>query len=50
MIHEGNVEEILGENGYLTGINQTTNDEGEIINEEEVIIKAQSITICSLSY
>lgn len=43
MIHEGNVEEILGENGYLTGINQTTNDEGEIINEEEVIIKAQSV-------
>ncbi|GEN71567.1 hypothetical protein [Chryseobacterium lathyri] len=43
MIHENNTEEILGENGFLKGINRTTNDNGEIISEEEVNVKAGSV-------
>lgn len=43
MIHEGNSEEILGENGFLKGISRTTDDNGNVIEEKEVIIKAQSV-------
>lgn len=43
MIHEGNVEEILGENGFLKGIYRTTDDDGQIIEEKEEILKAQSV-------
>lgn len=43
VIHEGNVEEIMGKNGVLKGIYRTTNDEGEIIAEKEEILKAQSV-------
>lgn len=43
MIHEGNVEEILGENGYLKGIYITKDDNGQIIEEKEEILKAQSV-------
>lgn len=43
MIHEGNVEEIMDENGFLTGIVRTTDDSGHIIEEKEEILKAQSV-------
>ena len=43
MIHEGNVEEIMGENGLLTGIYRTTDDNGQIIEEKEEVLKAGSV-------
>ncbi|TXI87152.1 MAG: hypothetical protein E6Q36_07940 [Chryseobacterium sp.] len=43
MIHEGNVEEIMGKDGVLKGIYRTTNDEGEIVEEKEAPLKAQSV-------
>lgn len=43
MIHEGNVEEILGEDGFLKGIYRTTDDNGQIIEEKEEILKVQSV-------
>lgn len=43
MIHEGNLEEILGENGILKGISRTTDDNGQIIEEKEVVVKAGSV-------
>ncbi|KFF13126.1 hypothetical protein IW15_10210 [Chryseobacterium soli] len=43
MIHEGNVEEIMGENGVLKGILRTTNDAGEVVEEKEEVLKAQSV-------
>ncbi|PIF44934.1 hypothetical protein CLU96_1933 [Chryseobacterium sp. 52] len=43
MIHEGNVEEIMGENGVLKGILQTKDEEGNVISEVEEILKAQSV-------
>ncbi|UCA61652.1 hypothetical protein KB553_08970 [Chryseobacterium rhizoplanae] len=43
MIHEGNVEEILGEDGFLKGIYRTTDNKGQIIEEKEEILKAQSV-------
>ena len=42
-IHEGNVEEVLGANGMLYGTLVTRNNEGIIISEEEVPLKAQSV-------
>ncbi|MEI7487869.1 MAG: hypothetical protein WCJ72_10760 [Chryseobacterium sp.] len=43
VIHENNVEEIMGKNGVLKGICRITNDEGEIVEEKEEILKAQSV-------
>lgn len=43
MIHEGNSEEIIGKNGFLKGILRTTDDEGNLIEEKEQVIKAQSV-------
>jgi hypothetical protein len=43
MIHEGNVEEIMGESGVLKGIYRTTDDNGQIIEEKESVLKAQSV-------
>lgn len=43
MIHEGNIEEVLGENGVLKGISRTTDDNGQIIEEKEVVVKAGSV-------
>ncbi|REC64061.1 hypothetical protein DRF65_00355 [Chryseobacterium pennae] len=43
MIHEGNMEEILGENGFLKGIYRTTDENGQIIEEKEEILKVQSV-------
>ncbi|WP_374459182.1 hypothetical protein [Chryseobacterium taeanense] len=43
MIHEGNVEEIMGKTGVLKGINRTTDDNGQIIEEKETVLKAQSV-------
>jgi hypothetical protein len=43
MIHEGNVEEITGPNGLLKGIVRTYDDEGNIIEEKEEVLKAKSV-------
>jgi hypothetical protein len=43
LIHEGNVEEIMGKNGVLKGIYRTTDDAGEIVEEKEAPLKAQSV-------
>lgn len=43
MIHEENMEEILGENGFLKGIYRTTDDNGQIVEEKEEILKVQSV-------
>ncbi|MGE4513127.1 MAG: hypothetical protein AB7E26_04835 [Chryseobacterium sp.] len=43
MIHEENVEEIMDKNGVLKGIYRTTDDNGQIIEEKETVLKAQSV-------
>ncbi|MDV7696306.1 hypothetical protein N6B72_05170 [Chryseobacterium soli] len=43
MIHEGNVEELVGKNGVLKGIYRTTNDAGVIVEEKEGVLKVNSI-------
>lgn len=43
LIHEGNVEEIVGKDGVLKGILRTTNENGGIISEKEEVLKAQSV-------
>lgn len=43
MIHEGNVEEIMGKSGVLKGTLRTTDDEGSIIEEKEEVLKAKSV-------
>lgn len=43
MIHEANVEEIMGENGVLKGVWRTTDDQGQIIEEKDEVLKAQSV-------
>lgn len=44
MIHEGNIEEVVGADGnVLTGMLTTYADDGTIISEVEEILKAQSV-------
>lgn len=44
MIHEGNVEEIVGADGnVLTGMLTTYADDGSIISEVEEVLKSQSV-------
>lgn len=44
MIHEGNVEEIMGEDGnLLTGMLTEYDDAGNIISETPEVLKAQSV-------
>jgi len=44
MIHEGNVEEIMGEDGnLLTGMLTEYDDDGNIISETPEVLKAQSV-------
>lgn len=43
LIHERNAEELIGENGVLKGIRRTTNNDGQVIEEKEEIIKVPSI-------
>ncbi|BFO64135.1 hypothetical protein [Chryseobacterium sp. KCF3-3] len=43
MIHEGNVEEIMGKNGVLKGTLRTTDDEDKIIEEKVEVLKAKSV-------
>jgi hypothetical protein len=43
MIHEDNVEEIIGKNGVLKGVRRTTNDQGDVIEEKEEVLKTQSV-------
>ncbi|MDN4014475.1 hypothetical protein QX233_18545 [Chryseobacterium gambrini] len=43
MIHEGNVEQVMGKDGFLKGIYRTTDDEGLVTDEKEAILKAPSV-------
>ncbi len=43
MIHENNVEEIMGKDGVLKATAVTRDDEGNIIEEKQEVLKASSI-------
>ena len=43
MIHEGNVEQVMGKDGFLKGIYRTTDDDGKVTEEKEAILKAPSV-------
>ncbi|HCM34123.1 hypothetical protein [Chryseobacterium sp.] len=43
MIHEGNLEEILGKTGFLKGTLRIMDDEGNLIEEKEQVIKLPSV-------
>jgi hypothetical protein len=34
MIHEGNVEQVMGKDGFLKGIYRTTDDDGQVTEEK----------------
>ncbi|MDN4015336.1 hypothetical protein QX233_23070, partial [Chryseobacterium gambrini] len=42
-IHEGNVEQVMGKDGFLKGIYRTTDDDGQVTDEKEAILKAPSV-------